>query len=174
MFYFIFIFQWSEVFSFDMFEARFKKEGLLNPHVGMDYRNCILRTGGSKDASEMLKDFLGKDTMHIFKWILRKIVLFKCSSISLLSYFQLARGKSLLELWVTTFLLSDWQPPLVFVRFISNFLCMCSISMAIADVILKYLNQTKIRGGCQSGRKVVPHDSKSNFPLDRDILMKSD
>ena len=45
-----------------MFEARFRKEGLLNPHVGMDYRNCILRTGGSKDASEMLKDFLGKDT----------------------------------------------------------------------------------------------------------------
>ena len=54
--------QWSEVYSFDMFEARFKKEGLLNPAVGMDYRNCILRTGGSKDASEMLKDFLGKET----------------------------------------------------------------------------------------------------------------
>ena len=45
-----------------MFEARFKKEGLLNPKVGMDYRNCILRTGGSKDASEMLKNFLGKNS----------------------------------------------------------------------------------------------------------------
>ena len=33
------------------------------------------------------------------------------------------RGKSLLESWVTTFL-PDWQPPLIFVRFISNFLCM--------------------------------------------------
>merc|ERR1712051_682782 len=52
---------WSEVYSFDMFEARFKKEGLLNPAVGMDYRNCILRTGGSKDASEMLKNFLGRE-----------------------------------------------------------------------------------------------------------------
>lgn len=49
------------MFSFDMFETRFKKEGLLNPSVGMDYRNCILKTGGSKDASEMLKDFLGRE-----------------------------------------------------------------------------------------------------------------
>ena len=56
-----FSFQWSEVFSFDMFGTRFKQEGLLNPKVGMDYRNCILRNGGSKDASEMLKDFLGRE-----------------------------------------------------------------------------------------------------------------
>ena len=27
------------------------------------------------------------------------------------------------------------------------------------------INQTKIKGGCQSGREVVPHDSKSNLPL---------
>ena len=39
-----------------------------------------------------------------------------------------SRGKSLLELWVTTFL-PDWQPPLIIVRFISNFLCMCSNSI---------------------------------------------
>ena len=32
------------------------------------------------------------------------------------------RGKSLLKLWVTTFL-PDWQPPLILVRFISNFFC---------------------------------------------------
>ena len=37
--------------------------------------------------------------------------------------------------------------------------------MASAYVILKYENQTKIKGGCQSGRKVVPHDSKSDLPL---------
>ena len=27
------------------------------------------------------------------------------------------------------------------------------------------VNQTKIKGGSQSGRKVVPHDSKSDLPL---------
>ena len=32
-------------------------------------------------------------------------------------------------------------------------------------VILKYINQKKIKGGCQSGRKVVTHDSKSDLPL---------
>ena len=46
------------------------------------------------------------------------------------------RGKSLLELWVTTFL-PDWQPPLIFVRYVLNFLYMCSSSMASAHVILK-------------------------------------
>ena len=46
------------------------------------------------------------------------------------------RGKSLLESWGTIFL-PDWQPPLIFVRFISNFLCMCSNSMASTHVMLK-------------------------------------
>ena len=27
------------------------------------------------------------------------------------------------------------------------------------------INQTKIKGGCQSGIKVVTHDSKSDLPL---------
>ena len=27
------------------------------------------------------------------------------------------------------------------------------------------INQTNIKGGCQSGRKVVLHDSKSDLPL---------
>ena len=27
------------------------------------------------------------------------------------------------------------------------------------------MNRTKIKGGCQSGRKVIPHDSMSDLPL---------
>ena len=33
------------------------------------------------------------------------------------------------------------------------------------------VNQTKIKGGFQSGRKLVPHDAKSDLPLARGSIM---
>ncbi|KAJ1827731.1 metalloendopeptidase, partial [Coemansia sp. RSA 2599] len=49
---------WSKVFSADMFEARFKKEGLFNKQTGMDYRKEVLLPGGSRDAEISLEKFL--------------------------------------------------------------------------------------------------------------------
>ena len=37
---------------------------------------------------------------------------------------------------------------------------------------LKEIKKTKIKGGCQSGRKVGTHDSKSDLPLDNSIHKK--
>ena len=75
------------------------------------------------------------------------------------------RGKSLLESRGTTFL-PDWHPP--------N-LCLIYFKITWAPAILlehmhkKFeINRTKIKGGCQSGRKGVTHDSKNDLPLGSD------
>jgi thimet oligopeptidase len=50
---------WSKVFGDDMY-SRFQQEGVLNPEVGRDYRRAILEQGGTKDADDLLFDFLGR------------------------------------------------------------------------------------------------------------------
>ena len=51
---------WSEVFGDDMF-SKFAAEGITSPEVGKAYRQAVLEPNGSKDASELLRDFLGRE-----------------------------------------------------------------------------------------------------------------
>jgi thimet oligopeptidase len=52
-------YQWSLVIAKDLF-TRFKEEGLLNSKVARDYREAILKPGGTINANEMVKNFLGR------------------------------------------------------------------------------------------------------------------
>ena len=79
-------------------------------------------------------------------------------------FIEITRGKSPLESWVTIFL-ADWQPPLIFVQFTSKSHEHYSLTL-LEHMQKKFeINRTKIKGGCQSGRKVVTHNSKSDSPL---------
>jgi len=51
---------WAKVFAMDLFE-QVKKQGLLNPAVGMAIVEKILSKGGSVEPETLLKDFLGRE-----------------------------------------------------------------------------------------------------------------
>ncbi len=51
---------WSEVYAQDMY-TRFEKEGLLSAKVGADYRKWILEAGGTEEAFDLLKGFIGRE-----------------------------------------------------------------------------------------------------------------
>jgi thimet oligopeptidase len=52
-------YMWSEVIAKDLFSV-FQAKGLTNPEVALQYRQKILQPGGSRDAADMVKDFLGR------------------------------------------------------------------------------------------------------------------
>jgi Zn-dependent oligopeptidase len=51
---------WAEVIGDDMF-GRFAREGVLSPTVGAEYRREILEPGGSRDADQLVRSFLGRE-----------------------------------------------------------------------------------------------------------------
>ncbi len=52
-------YMWSMVIAKDMFSA-FQKAGVLDPATALRYRKAILEPGGSKDAADLVADFLGR------------------------------------------------------------------------------------------------------------------
>lgn len=51
---------WSEVFATDMYYSKFKADP-LNSDVGVLYKTKVIGPGGSRDAMESLKEFLGRE-----------------------------------------------------------------------------------------------------------------
>ena len=50
---------WAEIIGGDMF-SRFENEGVLSNSVGVEYKNKILKPGGTISAELMVKNFLGR------------------------------------------------------------------------------------------------------------------
>ena len=51
---------WSKVFAEDMFSV-FKKNGVMNPSLGLRYRKEILEKASTKEEMDMLRAFLGRE-----------------------------------------------------------------------------------------------------------------
>ena len=50
---------WAEIIGDDLF-SRFENEGVLSNEVGVEYKNKILKPGGTVPAEQMVKNFLGR------------------------------------------------------------------------------------------------------------------
>lgn len=53
-------YKWAEVLAADAF-SRFAKEGVMNEKTGADYRKHILAPGDSRSASDIYREFMGRD-----------------------------------------------------------------------------------------------------------------
>ena len=51
---------WARVYGDDMF-SEFERIGITSPEVGRRYRDAVLATGGTRDAIDHLRDFLGRE-----------------------------------------------------------------------------------------------------------------
>ena len=51
---------WSLVYAADMF-SRFEAEGIMNPATAREYREKVLAKGGTADALDLVRDFLGRE-----------------------------------------------------------------------------------------------------------------
>ncbi|TPV97225.1 MAG: Zn-dependent oligopeptidase [Myxococcales bacterium FL481] len=68
----VYTYPWSMMIAKDMF-TRFEKEGLLNSAVMQEYGAKVLAPGGSRDAQDLIADFLGRpySTAAFERWLHR-------------------------------------------------------------------------------------------------------
>ena len=61
---------WSLVIAKDLFGA-FDPDDLFDPEVARRYRDRVLAPGGSKDAADLVEDFLGRpyDAAAFTAWL---------------------------------------------------------------------------------------------------------
>lgn len=55
----LYTYKWCEVMAADV-HARFRQEGILNPATGAELRRTILEKGGSRPASDLFRDYMGR------------------------------------------------------------------------------------------------------------------
>jgi thimet oligopeptidase len=51
---------WSLVYAQDMF-SRFEEEGIMNKDTAQEYRRLVLARGGTVEALDLVRDFLGRE-----------------------------------------------------------------------------------------------------------------
>jgi thimet oligopeptidase len=54
-------YMWSLVIAKDLMSV-FQREGMMNPRAAQKYRQAVLAPGGSADAAQLVRDFLGRDS----------------------------------------------------------------------------------------------------------------
>ena len=54
-------YKWSEVYAQDMFSV-FEENGVMDMQTGMKYRSVILEKGGTKEALDLVQEFLGRES----------------------------------------------------------------------------------------------------------------